>query len=204
MEPNINTEKYWDQKHNKEFSTRYIPPVRRLYHDFVLEQIKDKGNIIDVGCGNGLFIEDALNRTKYIQLYGVDFSKVSVTKNRQHFAKFSKRMRHIVFAVADVCNMVEISSNYFNHVVCMEVLEHITDTNKLLKELNRICKPGGRIFIIIPNNKSIVSEEHVHYFTNQYMHDILSKYGRILDVGKFKKPGSRDVRNLGYVYEPFK
>jgi SAM-dependent methyltransferase len=38
----------------------------------------------------------------------------------------------------------------FDYVLCFETLEHVESPPKLLEELARVCRPGGRVFISIP------------------------------------------------------
>ena len=43
------------------------------------------------------------------------------------------------------------SDNYFDRLICSEVLEHIPDYSGALAEIWRITKPGGRIGISVPH-----------------------------------------------------
>lgn len=56
--------------------------------------------------------------------------------------------------IADLCENNEgiIPKNHFDYVVCTEVLEHTLQPFDAVKEIERILKPGGLVFISAPFN----------------------------------------------------
>lgn len=61
-----------------------------------------------------------------------------------------------------------IKENSFDLVICSHVLEHLTDTVGTLEEMNRITKPGGKIYIEVPHFTWVEAfrhYEHKHFFT---------------------------------------
>jgi SAM-dependent methyltransferase len=56
--------------------------------------------------------------------------------------------------ILDICNnnSAEIKDNYFDYVVCTEVLEHTCNPFDAAKEIYRILKPDGFAFITVPFN----------------------------------------------------
>lgn len=56
--------------------------------------------------------------------------------------------------IADICqnNAKTIPSKHFDFIVCTEVLEHTLQPFDAVKELQRIIKPGGLIFVSTPYN----------------------------------------------------
>jgi SAM-dependent methyltransferase len=59
--------------------------------------------------------------------------------------------------VADICknNLKIIPDDFFKFVVCTEVLGHVLDPFAAVKEIGRILKPGGLLFISTPFNLRI-------------------------------------------------
>ena len=160
-------------------------------------------SLIDIGCGNGVFIEDALNHTKNIDLCGMDFSNEVINLNRGYFEKYNCRGRNIMFVPGTVEKMsLTLARNSFDYVVCMEVMEHIDDSMKLLADLVFLCKPTGRVFITVPNKEAIVSEEHVHYFSNADMLEMIGRVGTNVEHERISKPNGKSVRNLAYCFRP--
>lgn len=61
------------------------------------------------------------------------------------------------------------SDNQFKEIVCHHVLEHLNDLSDLMKELHRICKPDGVIYIEVPHHSSWCANTpdhklHFNYF----------------------------------------
>ena len=56
--------------------------------------------------------------------------------------------------IADLCedNSGKIESNYFDLIICTEVLEHTLNPFNAVKELHRILKPKGKLFVSTPFN----------------------------------------------------
>jgi 2-polyprenyl-3-methyl-5-hydroxy-6-metoxy-1,4-benzoquinol methylase len=57
--------------------------------------------------------------------------------------------------VADVSQPLPYESATFDALICCEVLEHLPfNTVRLLREVRRIVKPGGFVFLAVPNQAS--------------------------------------------------
>lgn len=56
--------------------------------------------------------------------------------------------------IVDLCedNTGKIESNYFDIIICTEVLEHTLNPFSAVKELHRILKPKGKVFVSTPFN----------------------------------------------------
>lgn len=56
--------------------------------------------------------------------------------------------------IADLCNdnSDKIPSDRFDALICTEVLEHVNQPFDAVKEIYRILKPGGKVFISTPYN----------------------------------------------------
>jgi SAM-dependent methyltransferase len=47
-------------------------------------------------------------------------------------------------------NLENIAGDRFTYIFSLNVLEHIEDDNKIVAELYRVIRPGGRIFVYVP------------------------------------------------------
>lgn len=55
----------------------------------------------------------------------------------------------------------------FDEVVMRDVLEHLTDTVRVLEEVHRVCRPGGMVHIIVPHfssNGAFTDPTHKRFF----------------------------------------
>lgn len=98
--------------------------------------------ILDAGCGGGRnmfwFLHSGFN------IIGIDTNKVAIEALQEKFRELSSR-----FAVAAVEDS-GFADNHFNHIICSAVLHFAKNTahfKLMLKEMVRILKPGGTLFI---------------------------------------------------------
>lgn len=95
--------------------------------------------VLDLGCGNGL-------STNYIKgkfVVGLDLSQVQMVRAK-------KRFRKINYVVGNASKL-PFKSNTFDLVVAINLLHHITDSEKVLNEVYRVLKPGGKLLTVDPN-----------------------------------------------------
>ena len=67
-----------------------------------------------------------------------------------------------------------------DEIICIHVLEHVTDLEPLLKEMHRILKPGGKLRIWVPHCFSPIAYgmfSHVRYFTYETFYQFDKSHG---------------------------
>lgn len=84
-----------------------------------------------------------------------------------------------------VCNLVDIpvEDGRFDRILCNQVLEHVDDPPRVVKELFRVLKPGGRILVTVP----------LFYQEHQKPYDFF-RYTRFALERLFTDAGFADVR----------
>lgn len=113
------------------FRSVYRIEIRRKLEDVIAEAIKPGEKILDVGAGGRRLKEGILKRVPAVQYKSMD-----VDRTEEH----------------DYYSLGEIKEP-FDVIVMSEVIEHLSfdDGIKLLKELRRILRSGGRIIVTTPN-----------------------------------------------------
>jgi len=107
---------------------------------------KSSDKVLDVGCASGRQIFKLANKIN--EGYGVDIAE-SFIKQADRYKEISK-LNNTHFAVA-VIEELPYQDNFFDKVICGEVLEHVFDKDLALSELRRILKPEGSLIITVPN-----------------------------------------------------
>lgn len=136
----------WFSKHR---SFSYFDNLDNQYrlniciNHFKKYSIKSVGTpfLLDIGCGDGQISELIAKSTKF-KVFGVDLSSQNVTRCTK---------RGIACTQSNLDKKLPYKSGYFDFVFAGEVIEHLFDTNKFLKEINRVLKPGGVLIITTPN-----------------------------------------------------
>lgn len=105
--------------------------------------------VLDVGCGNA---RDMIKLVECgAQVVGVDISEGMVAG-----AKHELEAHGIVGVDLQVgdATCLNFADDSFDKILCSEVIEHIPDAPKALREMCRILKPTGRLVLSTPNSKS--------------------------------------------------
>lgn len=128
---------------------------QNLVREAVLEKTQAlSGSLLEVGCGEGLFLSALAKRNKNIKLFGIDIWDKILERARERFA--ADKMFGIEVMQADATKL-PYENKRFDAVVCMNVLFNLpTDEMcyKTLSEMARVCKPGGKIVLDIRNARN--------------------------------------------------
>ncbi len=102
--------------------------------------------LLDVGCGSGNLLAGINAR----EIVGIDLSDYLLDQARARL----KNQANVKIVKANA-ETIPFPDKYFDRVVCSEVLEHVKDVPAVLKEIHRVCKPGARLIITLPNEHLI-------------------------------------------------
>lgn len=118
--------------------------LKRLKTAFQLAQPELKSNnnlnIVDLGCGEGIFLKMIEERFKDVKTFGVD-----IEPNIIELKKFLKAE----IKITDIKNTA-FPNNFFDIAFCLDVLEHFKNLEKPIGEIKRIIKPGGFLIVSLP------------------------------------------------------
>jgi SAM-dependent methyltransferase len=134
------------------------PIHQRLLKPYVVSQGMVKGDVLEVGCGEGRGISLVL--PKVASYTAIDKIQPVVEALR---AKFPTGRFH----VGNIPPLAPFADKSFDVVLCFQVIEHIEDDHGLLKEIHRVLKPGGVLFLTTPNRTLSLSRNpwHVREYT---------------------------------------
>ena len=143
-----------------------------------------KGEILDIGCGTGAFLNsmkeagwtinglepDAAARNKAVELYNIHPQESG--------------------------RLFELKSAAYHTITMWHVLEHVHELHAYIKQIGELLTPNGRLFIAVPNYTSadgnIYKENwaaydvprHLYHFSPQSMEKLLSMNGLKLTAVK--------------------
>ena len=162
-------ERWWDPQ--GEFKTLHdINPLRL---EFIQRYINIDGQrIVDVGCGGGILTE-ALAR-QGADAMGIDLSEELIDVADLHGLESGIKVNYEKISAEDLANQ---QAEMFDHVTCMEMLEHVPDPGSIIQACATLVKPGGMVFFSTLNRKpkayllAIVAAEHILRMLPKGTHD---------------------------------
>jgi 2-polyprenyl-3-methyl-5-hydroxy-6-metoxy-1,4-benzoquinol methylase len=153
----------WLEAHRKEVKTRnfkefydsipgdvyekacnswFLP--RRFWHGHknkeVVKRVEGK-DILEVGCGSGTIVKRLLETGKNVTAIDIGKQFVSFCHSKYGTACFCKTD----------AQYLPFSDNSFDTIVCSEVIEHLDNPEKTLKEFNRVLRQKGKLVLTTPN-----------------------------------------------------
>ena len=138
---------------------------RKYQFDLIKEFVS--GNVAEIGPGSGIILELYLDHCDKLDLFEPDknlFSKLSY--------KFSNHKK--ITVINDELNT---SSNIYDVILYLDVLEHIEDYEKEILKAHNALKKGGYLLINVP--------------AFQFLYSDFDK-----DVGHFRRYSKKDITNL--------
>lgn len=168
----------------------YHSPLTSIRYERLLEEFalyKKNNRILDVGCGNGQFLEEA--KRKGWETWGTEYSKGAVL----HTQKKGLNVLH------GRLNEVLEDLPQFDVITSFEVIEHLNNPAREIDLMKNILRPGGIIYITTPNFNSVLRyllkhrydvityPEHLIYFTPKTLTYLMKTKG--FDVERIETTG---------------
>ncbi|WP_194907328.1 class I SAM-dependent methyltransferase [Catenulispora rubra] len=109
---------------------------------YLLPRLAAGQSLLDVGCGPGTITADLAERVAPGTVTAVEITAEALSLAQEEIA--SRGIDNVRFAVADV-HALDFPDDTFDVVHAHQVLQHVADPVLALKEMRRVCKPGGVI-----------------------------------------------------------
>ncbi len=157
-----NSVEHWNERLRETWDARDWPTKV----DRIAELTRPEDAILDVGCGNGSILRRLAERG-YAELHGFELSDYAVERLRASgITMWQGRLPEL--AVPDAS---------FDVVIASQVLEHVIRRGRLMDEIARVLKPGGRAFVFVPDDclGPIDESEHVIKYTRDSLRRFLAR-----------------------------
>jgi SAM-dependent methyltransferase len=140
------------------------PLHQRLLKPYLVAQKWIKGDLLEVGCGEGRGIEYL---TPHISRYS------AIDKIESAVLDLKKRYPTGNFISGNLPPL-PYPDAAFDSVVSFQVIEHIQDDGKFLREIHRVLRPGGVVLVTTPNRPMSLSRNpwHIREYTAAELTDL--------------------------------
>lgn len=109
---------------------------------YLLGSLRAGLSLLDVGCGAGSITADLAEQVAPGPVLGVDTSREALAKAAELAG--SRGIDNVEFRVADV-QALDLDDDRFDVVHAHQVLQHTPDPVVALREMRRVCRPGGLV-----------------------------------------------------------
>jgi len=140
-------------KESDSFLLKLVKLSYFLSRNFI--KFKKDGRLLDVGCGNGLYLDFA--KARGAEVYGNDVDEYQL---RPIINKYGRKKIRIGELKDN-----SWSSEFFDYVTLWHELEHDFDPVTTIKEVHRILKLGGTVVVDVPNIDSFELSVFGRYWT---------------------------------------
>ena len=195
------SDEWWNE--NGKFKILHQIKIHRM--SYILDQIKNRNirnlKILDVGCGGGIICEPLARLGAKVT--GVDFSPNNIIAAKIHSKKNKLKINYIN-------KDIEKSKldEKFDIILMFEVLEHLDDWKKTIKNIKKNLNKNGLI-IISTINRNLLSKlfainiaENILHWIQKATHD----YNKLIKPEELKKILLKEKFNFnnikGLVFNP--
>lgn len=178
----------WKRKQGETSGQVIYTPGANLRVDKALSVLTVGGRVLDIGCGNGVFLSQAINH--FDEAHGIDISETAVNLARKN---------GMTAEIVDLnTQILPYQDNYFDCLTILSTLQYFYDLEGVLKQCHRVLSSSGTLLISVPNMRALwrvarllfwgsfprVSLDvegfdggTLHYFAYANLHELLTKYG---------------------------
>ncbi|MQY06396.1 methyltransferase domain-containing protein [Actinomadura macrotermitis] len=107
---------------------------------YLIPHLRPGAAVLDVGCGPGTITAGLAGRVAPGGVTAVDAAEGVLAEAARAAAE--QGVQNVRFAVADV-HALEYPDDSFDVVHAHQVLQHVADPVQALREMRRVCRPGG-------------------------------------------------------------
>jgi SAM-dependent methyltransferase len=123
--------------------------IEHYHQQFFTQFPKDvKGRLLDIGCGDGVFLREAQKHG--FEVWGIDFDSKSIETAKKSLGVYTL----YPMSLEEFYEYAKKNNLTFDVITFFEVLEHQDNPNKFLEMVKELLKPLGYITGSVPNRES--------------------------------------------------
>ena len=193
-------EKWWDA--SGDFKPLHV--INPLRAEYISSKVELEGKtLLDVGCGGGILAEALHDKGAIVT--GIDAAGPGIEIAKHHAKKNNKLIDYQESTAED---LIQKSTEKYDVVTCLEVLEHVPDPKLLVKTCINLLKPNGDLFLSTINKNprswitAIVGAEYIFNILPKGTHEF-DKFIKPSSLGSYIREGCAElVETKGMFYNP--
>src|SRR3972149_9260312 len=115
-----------------------------------LKYLSAKDIVLDMGCGLGQHSINISPKVKKIVAFDISNQLLQIAKERVK----ESNLDNIKFLQVDAEKVLPFKDNNFSAILCFDILEHLKNESLAMREIRRVLKPNGKLFLSLPNRET--------------------------------------------------
>lgn len=136
-----------------------------------------RGRVLDIGAGTGAFLH--IMQTAGWEVTGLEPDHGAIRRAASLYG----------LQLQSSGQLFHLKESYYDAVTLWHVLEHVHDLHAYLDQIKKVCRPGAKIFIAVPNYTSLDAERygpawaaydvprHLYHFSPAAMDALMKRHG---------------------------
>ncbi len=124
--------------------------VEQPWHDWYLPHLDARDFVLDVGCSNGAHLVRAATRCRSIVGFDYDLAQLPIAARTIR----EQGLDHARVFAWDITQDFPFPDRTFDAVLFLDVIEHLHPRVAVLKEIARVLRDDGRLFVSGPNRET--------------------------------------------------
>lgn len=136
------------------------------------------GRFIDLGCLDSLAPVIVKEQYPREEVWGIDIAKEAIVEMSRKYP-----FQGLFYQVGDVYD-TRFPDNYFSYAIAGEIMEHLDDPEKFIRETMRILRRGGTLAVSVPLGEekevgAVDADRHVWSYDVEDAYRLFGKYGKV-------------------------
>ena len=154
--------------------------TRKAFFELIEKLAKGGASrVVDVGCGTGVMLREFPAGCGAV--FGCDFSELALSYSRR------RGLRDLVRCDA---TRLPFASDSIDLVLALDVVEHLADDAGCVREIARVCRPGGHALLHVPafpilwSDKDVLNHHFRRYRREQFL-SLVERAGLVIERASF-------------------
>lgn len=130
-------------------------------NEFFIPDLKKSAKGIEIGFGEGFYLWEILRKRKDVHIDGFDVSEYAMKFAQNLLDKGDVPEEQYCLAYGNVLEGINVEDSVYDFAVAAELIEHVPNPQDALREIARLVKPDGLLFLT-----TVIDSNHMDHITN--------------------------------------